>query len=163
VPRNRWRFAVLTMAALLTSTPAVRSQSLVPQPTPESHVIEAKRVLGDIAASPTSESGKQIALLQIHFTDFATAFLTGGGPITRSGIAGTAGTSGTASSSDWRNKYATVERDLTALIGSPDPASPERGDASLDPTVRKQLQTVRKNLQLFYAATMGRTAGHEKR
>ena len=152
------RLAVVIVTAILAWPLAARAQTLVPPPTPESHVLEAKRLLGDVAAYPDSDPGKQIAMLQVDFTDFATTYLSGGRTSAKSGTAGAVGTSGTTVA-DWRLKYATVERDLTALIGSPDPQSSDRGVASLDPTVRKQLQDVRRNLQLFYASTMGRPGG----
>ncbi|HMD35734.1 MAG TPA: hypothetical protein VKH42_12235 [Vicinamibacterales bacterium] len=141
---------VLAIAIAFATLDAV-AQTLVPPPTPESHVLEAKRLLGDIAASPTTDVGKQIAALQIHFTDFATAFLTG-----RPAVKGrdeAVGTSG-AVAVDWRPKYAQVERDLRSLIGSPDPNDPDRGIVSLDPVVRKQLESVRTNLRLFYAGAL---------
>ena len=153
MPRIACRFAALTIAAVVAGPLSGRAQTLVPPPTPESHVLEAKRLLGDVAASPDKDTGKQIAALQVDFSDFATAYFSGGSPIPRSGTTGAVGTSGTAAV-DWRPKYEAVERDLTALIGSPDPQSSDRGNASLDPTVRTQLDTVRKNLQLFYAAAM---------
>lgn len=156
MPHNAFRFAALTIAAVLAGPLSAPAQTLVPPPTPESHVLEAKRLLGDVAASPDTDTGKQIAGLQVDFTDFAAVYFSGGTPPARketSGTAGAVGTSGTAAV-DWRPKYAAVERDLTALIGSSDPKSPDRGVASLDPTVRTQLENVRKNLQLFYAAAM---------
>jgi hypothetical protein len=156
--RSPSRFAVLTIAALLAWPLSARTQTLVPPPTPESHVLEAKRLLGDVAVSPTTDAGKQIATLQIDFTDFASAYLVGGPPAkATSGAVGTSGT--TPPAADWRPKYAAVERDLTALIGSGQQPSPDGGVASLDPTVRKQLQDVRRNLQLFYASTLGQRGG----
>ena len=158
MPRSTSRFAVLTTVAILASPLSARTQTLIPTPTPESQVIEAKRLLGNIAPSPTGDTGKKIATLQVDFTDFAATYLSGGKSAPKSGTSDAVGTSGTISTpgADWRSKYAIVERDLTALIGSADPQSPDRGVASLDPTVRKQLQSVRQNLQLFYAATMGK-------
>jgi len=140
----------LAIAISLAPAPAA-AQTLVPPPTPESHLLEAKRLLGDVAAAPTTDVGRQIATLQIHFTDFATAFLTGKPAV--NGRDEAVGTSG-AVVIDWRPKYASVERDLRSLIGSPDPNDPDRGIASLDPIVRKQLESVRKNLQLFYAGAL---------
>jgi hypothetical protein len=161
VARSTSRFAVLATVAVLASPLSARTQTLIPQPTPESHVIEAKRLLGNIAPSPTGDTGKKIATLQVDFTDFAATYLSGGKSAAKSGTSDAIGTSGTMSTSgaDWRSKYAVVERDLTALIGSADPQSPDRGIASLDPTVRKQLQSVRQSLQLFYAAMMGKGGG----
>ena len=160
MPRSTSLLAVLTIVAVLAWPLGARAQTLIPPPTPESHVIEAKRLLGDIAPSPTGDTGKKIATLQVDFTDFAATYLSGGKSASKSGTSGAVGTSGTmAMTAAWRSKYATVERDLTALIGSADPQSPDRGVASLDPTVRKQLQSVRQNLQLFYAATMGKAGG----
>ncbi|HEV3140734.1 MAG TPA: hypothetical protein VGY57_09475, partial [Vicinamibacterales bacterium] len=152
------RLVIVILAALLGSSASARTQTLVPPPTPESHVLEAKRLLGDIPAVPNTDIGKQIATLQVDFTDFASTYLTGGKAVAKSGTTGAVGTSGTIAA-DWRPKYASVERDLSALIGSTDPQSPDRGMTSLDPTVRKQLQDVRHNLQLFYAATMGQPGG----
>lgn len=159
--RTSWRTAVVTIAGFVTLAAwrphTAAAQTLVPQPTPQSHVLEAKRLLGDVAASPTTDVGKQIARLQVDFTAFASSFLSGAPSPSNRQTPGAVGTSGTAAASaaDWRSKYAAVERDLTALIGSTDPQSPDRGRASLDPTVRKQLQEVQRNLELFEVATRG--------
>ena len=142
-----WMRTALAIAIGFAGAASASGQTLVPPPTPESHVLEAKRLLGDIAASPSTDVGKAIAALQIHFTDFSTAFLTGR-PAVESENDRAVGTSGTVAV-DWRPKYAQVERDLKALIGSADPKDDDRGIASLDPVVRKQLESVRKNLQLF--------------
>ena len=156
--RSTSQYAVFTVAALLAWPLSARAQTLVPPPTPESHVLEAKRLLGDVAASPTTDAGMQIATLQVDFTDFATAYLVGAPSANAtSGAVGTSGT--TQPAADWRPKYATVERDLTALIGLSEQPSPDGGIPSLDPTVRKQLQDVRRNLQLFYASTLAQRGG----
>jgi len=143
--------AAFAIAVGLVLPVSASAQTLVPPPTPESHVLEAKRLLGDIAASPATGVGKAIATLQIHFTDFAAAFLTGR-PAVESADDRAVGTSGTVVV-DWRPKYTQVERDLKAIIGSADPKDNDPGIASLDPVVRKQLESVRKNLLLFAERT----------
>ena len=145
------------LAVLFFCASTLQPQQLTPPPTPESHLLEAKRLLGSIAAPPNADAGKQIAMLQSDFTDFAATYLSGSkSPEPKSGATAPVGTSGTMAS-DWRAKYAAVERDLTQLIGSADPQSADHGNPPLDAGVKQQLQDVRRNLQLFYAATMGRS------
>ncbi|HYM22992.1 MAG TPA: hypothetical protein VEU08_07280 [Vicinamibacterales bacterium] len=130
------RFITTVLVGLLAVPAGARAQTLVPPPTPESHLIEAKRLLGNVAASPTTDVGKQIAALQVDFTEFTTAYLSNTGV-------------------DWHGKSAVVDRDLNALLGAGSEPSASAASASLDPSVRRQLQAVRDNLQLFYAAVNG--------
>jgi hypothetical protein len=69
---------------------------------------------------------------------------------------------------DWHAKFAEVERDLTGLIGggpaagaggasggTADTKASDTGLKDLNAGARKLLQQVRRDLELFYAATLG--------
>jgi hypothetical protein len=75
--------------------------------------------------------------------------------------------------SGWRARFAEVERDLTGLIGggpgvnvagraagsgTPHIEAAGTGLKDLDPAARKLLQQFRRELELFFAASMGETA-----
>jgi hypothetical protein len=153
--------AVLAAAVLALLPLVARGQP--PQPTvtsPESHLIDATRLVGDLVAPPDRETAAKIATLQTDFSDLATAYL---GPPRRE-AAGTTGVTDTTGAptgvSNWQGKFGTVERDLSALIGPAGARSDNPGVSTLDGKLRRQLQEIRGHLQLFYAGAMGLRSGN---
>jgi hypothetical protein len=150
------------------------------QTQPQAHLDQAKQLLATIDVPPQTDAGRRIAALKEDFTDLAATYLlpspalsaTRGGQGERrvegsrpvdagGGVPAAAGTAGTnAVERDWRAKYRAVENDLAALIGPADARSKSAGIAQLDPAIRKQLEDVRTQLQLFYAGTMSDPDGN---
>ena len=135
----------LMLATLMAAQPA-------PGATPESYLTEATRLLANLAASASADTVKAIAPLRADFDDLASAYLAQ--TKRAAGVEGAIGTSGTSSAptdarsgGDWRNLYATVERDFTAVLPR------INGDA------RRQMELAHQNLQLFYTATLGPAPG----
>lgn len=152
------------------------------------HLDGARDLLGKIDdASLTGDSSRSVGRLRLHFSELGALYHASDGPQTGETVREAKSRPGSevqprpgsndvqtvvTRPGDWRPKVSEVERDLTGLIGGgPSAGAPgaagatansqpaDAGLKDLNPAARKLLQQFRRELELFYAATLTESGG----
>ena len=122
------RIRSLATAFALVASVAPVCASAQPPDSPQQHLDRATKLLLNVSASPETETGRRIAVLQRDYSDLAATFLTN-------------------EQDKWRGKYTKVEDDFRSLLSMP----------ALDSGLRHQIEDVHAEVQLFYTTTLGQS------
>jgi hypothetical protein len=139
-------------------------QAPVAQPLPEDYLRVAQGILDTLPADTLSrEAHDAVAKLRTAFQALARTYAaTPDAPIAAPGRELTP-------AQDWKLRFDDVERALTAILGGgsslgamslEDLAAFDIGVPNLDPVLRRQLDILRENVELFYVTATGLGHGH---
>ncbi|MES1256529.1 MAG: hypothetical protein ABUS56_13020 [Acidobacteriota bacterium] len=139
-------------------------QAPAAQPTPEDYLRVAQGILETLPASGVSrEAHDAVAKLRTAFEALARTYAaTPDAPIAAPGAVLTP-------QQDWKLRFDDVERALTAILGGGSSlnamslealAAFDIGVPNLDPVLRRQLDMLRENVELFYVTATALGHGH---